>query len=380
MATSSRWKRFAFFERKNLSLPPSVVRDLIPPTANNRGGGGGGGNNRSRNTTSNDPRRIDATNPTSRKNGDDQYDEDGLSNDDENSGEYFSLVAASNVMLPPSLFSSEKGASVAAPSAASSLKVSGDSSKKNELGKDDDLVESDNIRGGGGAIRRGAGGDGASAMHAGLLALSTSSNGLTATNATGRGGGSERENNDNGLQLLFVSSRHTSHVHCVDVTIRCTPLNPLYSTTATSSNSTGVLPLTDRNDMSYPRDGDNFMGRHRGGGDSSNNNFTTSANAFASSSSSSHDRGRLQHGQPDGNINSSSNNAGAISTMNMEELDGWRGHYDPFGSCSGFDGVMKGGNTDRNVNTTSGAVVPSGATPSWPSSRRWPPPAPPAPR
>ena len=198
MATSSRWKRFAFFERKNLSLPPSVVRDLIPPTANNRGGGGGGGNNRSRNTTSNDPRRIDATNPTSRKNVDDQYQdeipspEDGLpsNSDDENSGDYFSLVAASNVMLPPSLFSSEKGASVAAPT-ASTVKVSGDSSKKNELGKADDLVESDNIRGGGGAIRRGAGGDGASAMHAGLLALSTSSNGLTATNATGRGGGSE---------------------------------------------------------------------------------------------------------------------------------------------------------------------------------------------
>jgi hypothetical protein len=30
MSTSSRWKRFVFFERKNLSLPPLVVRDLVP--------------------------------------------------------------------------------------------------------------------------------------------------------------------------------------------------------------------------------------------------------------------------------------------------------------------------------------------------------------
>ena len=75
-------------------------------------------------------------------------------------------------------------------------------------------------------------------MHAGMMAISSissssssSGNVFTAT----RGGEGGRTNNDNnGLQLLFVSSRHTSHVHCVDVTVQCTPSNPLHSTTTTT--------------------------------------------------------------------------------------------------------------------------------------------------
>mgnify|MGYP000206010161 FL=1 len=36
---SSRWKRFAFFDRKNLSLPPVVVKDIIPSkSSGNRSG------------------------------------------------------------------------------------------------------------------------------------------------------------------------------------------------------------------------------------------------------------------------------------------------------------------------------------------------------
>ncbi len=397
MATSSRWKRFAFFERKNLSLPPSVVRDLIPTTTTttttssatngSRDDRGGGGDKGKTTTTTSAARSSSSRKHYHVEEDEDQYphQDDGIIRypadgppdvDETASGEYFSLVAASNVMLPPSLFSSRREAAAAA-SSSSSPKGIGDSNNKNQTGNDDELIDGDALRGGLGATRRGAGGDGAAAMHAGLMAISSSS---SSSSSSGNGfmtRGREGEINDNGLQLLFVSSRHTSHVHCVDVTVRCTPSNPLYSTTttntATNTTTTGAQSLPNGNDRAYPHDDDNDMGRRRGS--NSNIDFSSSTNAFASSSLSSPNRGLLQDVPSKNNNYINNMNPGAMSTANLEELDGWRGHYNPFAPCGGGGGGDRGG--DR---ATVGGAVPGGgrATTSTFSSK--PPPPPPAPR
>jgi hypothetical protein len=103
---SSRWKRFAFFDRKNLSLPPAVVKDIIPSSSSSTN------NNKSISAAKNN------TSTTSDNNLDPQilYYYDIISSDVNHEsiedvvkvgcGEYFSFVGAINVSLPASLSSS----------------------------------------------------------------------------------------------------------------------------------------------------------------------------------------------------------------------------------------------------------------------------------
>ncbi|KAL9180902.1 hypothetical protein ACHAXT_009707 [Thalassiosira profunda] len=270
MASSARWKRFGFFERRTLALPPPVVRDLVPSkssAANSaRGGGGGGGTVSGEGALS--PENL--------------YRDDGEPTDDDRRrigrGDYFSFVAASGVGLPSSLSGGDDG----------------------ELGEEVGAV----------ATRRGAGGDGAPAMKAGLAALHGSTTAPEGggqpstkgfkTAAAANGGGGE-------LVLLFASSRRTSKVHCVDVTVRCTPANP-----------------HALEDPPPPAGG---AAEERAGTASS----ARGGSAFASSSV--------------GNESAALSNSNA-SLANPEELDGWRGHYDPFASAGGFIVGKKDGNSN----------------------------------
>ena len=295
---SSRWKRFAFFDRKNLSLPPPVAKDLIPSRSSNNGRVGRDNNNGSSAVDNNnlDPQflyREDAENESS-------YDCTKIG-----SGEYFSLVSANNVSLPASL------------SAGSDI-----------------VGEEDGAGMVAGATKRGAGGDGAPAMSAGLFALHSSTNNNANVNNVGspshtgsKKGGSSSSNtmtissqgsssgSGNGeLLLIFASSRNTSLVHCIDVTVRCTPSNPhclaIQHQEQNHEGGGGANTVPTANN-SFGIDGTN---------DGGYNAFASSNQTTASSSSAT-------------NRNNTNASSGAATP---EELDGWRGHYNPFDSCDGF--------------------------------------------
>ena len=230
---ASRWKRFAFFDRKNLSLPPAAVRDVVPS----------GGL---------DPTALYPEELQSSSSGDDL--------ERIGPGEYFSLVSASGVSLPGG-------------------------------GGDGD--------GDGVALERGTLGDAGAAFRTVLTAMDRADRASSVDPSDGRSGGgrggggvsrsdhaatvpSPGSGGTGPLQLLFVSSRNTSRVHCVDVTSRCTPSNPRRNEASNSAAGGGA-------------GGDGGEGVGDGGS-------TVASNA----------------GNPD-------------------EMDGWRGHYDPFRSSAGVN-------------------------------------------
>jgi hypothetical protein len=322
MSTSSRWRRFAFFERKNLSLPPLVVRDLVPatttaaPTAaaasnkrdntKDRGDDGSrrGSGNKGKDVNDNDDaldpkllyRRIINNNY---ENSDDEDEEWELTNEEFDRigiGEYFSLVAASNVSLSPP-----------------------------------PLPNPTSVGGGHTTVRAGVvtnSNDALAKMTAGLVALQASSSSSAAAAAA-----AATENNStttteeyNKLQLLFASSRNTSLVHCIDVTVRCTPMNPLLS----SSGSGGGEAHYQSQQLQQQQQ----QQQHQSSGGNIKDDTASTANVFARGSKSSTNN-------PSSNAfaSSSSSSSSTSSTTiaaHPEELDGWRGQYDPFLSCDGF--------------------------------------------
>ena len=163
---SSRWKRFAFFDRKNLSLPPAVVKDIIPSSSS---------------SSSNNSKSISSAknNTTSDNNLDPQilYYNDIISSDVNHEsiedvvkvgcGEYFSFVGATNVSLPASLSSNNIGVGddyhAGCGDGGDGIEAGAGGHSSNDDNNDDDGM--------GVATRRGVGGDGASAMNAGLIAL-----------------------------------------------------------------------------------------------------------------------------------------------------------------------------------------------------------------
>ena len=304
---SSRWKRFAFFDRKNLSLPPVVVKDIIPSKSS--------GNRGSTTSDNLDPKFLyqnELNNTTT----------EGESLEDVTkigSGEYFSLVAANNVSLPVSLSSGDEG--------TNDTGGDGASSQQQIMGV---------------ATKRGVGGDGAAAMNTSLIALRQQQQNISTDRISSRGGNSSTSNNvmtikhtntansnssegDGELLLLFASSRNTSLVHCIDVTLRCTPNNPhLSQQQQDTSDTANQIMLNDQAVIS------------------SNNN------AFASSSTTTNSPQRT----------STNNNS---TDTNVEDLDGWRGHYNPFTSCNGFITTQT-----KDVNLLGSSTV-SGMSPKLPS-------------
>ena len=303
-------RRFAFFDRKNLPLPSAVAKDLVPSSSSSSSGSGS--------DAALDPKLLYP-----------EESSDVKGRNDVGAGEYFTLVAATNVSLPSSLLSNPGTNTAAINNGAGSIP--------------NDAEE--------GAIKRGAGGDGAPAMQAGLLAMQLSSSatenesdstletikGNNQNNADnnmtirpeGESGGRSGGNGE--LQLLFASSRNTALVHVIDVTVRCTPKNP-----------------------HYVEDGSNQENGGAGNGlDGSGSAFTTKNSVDSS----------------DGNAtNATSAPLKKNDTANAEELDGWRGHYNPFLSANGF---ISDNAADRNNSSSSkGHNRPTSAVSTSKDSRR----------
>ena len=286
-------RRFAFFDRKNLPLPSAVVKDLVPSSSSSGGHEG--------------PLDLKSLYP------EESLNDSSSGRHDVGAGEYFTLVAATNVSLPSSL---------SAPNNTTSV-TSGSNTTTGEEG----------------AMKRGAGGDGAPAMQAGLLAMQQQQqqqappadtadsnntlqtiNGNIPSNANnnmtirpeGESGGRSGGNGE--LQLLFASSRNTSLVHVVDVTVRCTPKNP-----------------------HFVEDGSNQ--------DSGGSGVDGNSSAFASKGSVDSTDGSKN----DKASTTPSKNVTAVAA-NPEELDGWRGHYNPFLSANAF---IQDTSIERNTSTSS---------------------------
>jgi hypothetical protein len=306
-------RRFAFFDRKNLPLPSAVVKDLVPTftTTGSSSSGGGGGNDGPL-----DPKLLYPEESSSLNDGGGG----GGQRNDIGAGEYFTLVAATNVSLPSSLSAPTSTTTTTAAATA------GGTNTAEEVG----------------AMKRGAGGDGAPAMQAGLFAMQQQSPSSQSADSSGalqtiHGNNNQSNNNnmtirpegesggrsggDGELQLLFASSRNTSLVHVIDVTVRCTPKNPHYDDGSNQENELSGL----------------------GGSNSS---------AFAS-------KGSMDSNDPNNNnappaaAASSPSTKNTTTTANPEELDGWKGHYNPFLSANAFIQDTTSAAVDRNASSSS---------------------------
>jgi hypothetical protein len=345
MSTSTRWKRFAFFERKNLSLPPLAVRDLIPATRGGVGGGirkgggktnfvvvdddddggdGGGGRDKIDNDDPLDPkflyrRRFDHdVDDGDYDDGDGDDDDHGLLLNDEECdaigcGEYFSLVAASDVALPAKYYDNDDREVD-----ADYYEAAGRMKSRPAVG------------GMGGGMDDDGGGIGTSAMGAGLVALRAAARDATMMRSAGRGGGGMLTTRGDGggdigtLQLLFASSRNTSHVHCIDVTARCTPINAL--PVANDGRDGANVPV--RGGAGYSDDDANNNVNDRGGIDGDAFVISDERDIVVRKKMQQQLQ-RQQRARGGGKTNTTNDN----NKTNVEAHDGWRGRYDPFASC-----------------------------------------------
>ena len=148
----------------------------------------------------------------------------------------------------------------------------------------------------------------------------------------------QKSGNVNGsLVLAFLSSRAAHHVHCLDLTVRC---NPLHKSTSTAGVGTGVGTLGS---------GGTGSGTGTGGG--------------GRKSSARADRSR-----------------GAGSDGNEQELDGWRGYFQPFAYDFNPNSATGGASSDAanandnaslsGISTGIGAETSTSTTAIAPSSDR----------
>ena len=219
---ASRWKRFAFFDRKNLPLPPSVVSNLLPVELSRFKSGTTSSNNSSSSSDGNEV--CEALYP---------HEEEAEAHR-LGIGDYFSLCCG-----------------------------------EAELPKE--------VREG---VERNVAGEGLGGLLSAWMARRGEGGVEVAVDSASSDGGGSDDNAT--LQLVLVSSRNTHLIHCIDVTGRCTPTNPQLNQKRSN----------DRRDA-----------------------FQT---------------------------NNDVDEEGTV-----EELDGWRGYFDPF---------SEGKKSTTNANTTAAAV------------------------
>lgn len=175
---------------------------------------------------------------------------------------------------------------------------------------DDLLVDND----GGAAVPRRTVGEGVSAMLAGRMARSSGDD-VQSRDATNTHYGADKDdgsNDEDALQLLYISSRNTFQIHCIDITSRCTPSNPKKQQRGTNDTTTA-----------------------------------TNANAAVAN------RDAFRE-------NDTGNNTANDNDYNAEELDGWRGYYNPF-----HDGLVNANatvNTNTNNNSNNNKSISSKQT------------------
>jgi len=207
---SSRWKRFAFFDRKNLKIPAPIFDDILPPDNNQ-----------------NDRRNLINTNNST--------------NDRNSIAESVSLAVIN-------------GAGV--PYASLPEQPSGDDPRLGVLGMAATLEACNQY--GGGANKSTDTDDDINTHEGQLLASSFQFSSSGQTLATPAGIQKKSGNVNGSLVLAFISSRSTRRVHCIDLTVRCNPIHDLTSSPSTSHNIDGMLERNDDKMLPSGRDGHDF--------------------------------------------------------------------------------------------------------------------------
>jgi len=238
---SSRWKRFAFFDRRNLSLPQPVVDDIFQSRVSPHHNAPAVGNSR---------------NVGSNRNNGGIYQTDA-DNDVLDKGDCVSLAVTNGAGIPFATLSSESS---------------------------DNESTSTGVKGMYGTLSACA--DDArnppdtTAAQQGVFQFSSSGQPLSVPND---GNAVKSGNVEGSLILAFLSSRAVENVHCVDLTVRCNPIN--HVSAAAGANDGSVGGVSGSNREVYPAGKANNV---EGGGRSIKND------------------------------------------LELEDMDGWRGYFQPF--------------------------------------------------
>jgi len=281
---SSRWKRFAFFDRRNLSLPQPVIDDILQPNLSPDQNAQVVGNNRS-------------AGGSNRNNGSIYQTE--AENDVLGKGECVSLAVTNGGGIPFASLSENKD-----PSASMGVKgMYGTLSACAEDGTNPPTTTENQ-----GSFQFSPSGQPLSVPNDGSVKLQS--------HATKRG------NVEGSLILAFVSSRAVENVHCVDLTMRCNPINHVSPAAGANEGGGG--------------------GSSGGGGGSSGGGGGTNREKYHA--------GIVKNTE-----------GGGMSIKNdleLEDLDGWRGYFQPFAHGSTRDEMhVKNSNPVSSVGSVSTATV-----------------------
>mmetsp|Transcript_16089 Transcript_16089/g.34737 ORF Transcript_16089/g.34737 Transcript_16089/m.34737 type:complete len:273 (+) Transcript_16089:79-897(+) len=212
---SSRWKRFAFFDRKNLSLPPAVVKDLIPPkssiprSVNSSTGGTNDSNNNNNNNNNNNGEAASSSSANSGgivSNGNDGN--DGNGNNGNNGNNHHQEVDAA-LLKRKAIQSIMRDASLTDLERRLRIQQLMDGSSK---------ASSSNNGNQGGSVGGAGGGIGGIGGICTILGRSSSGNSSGLPLLFGSGGANNNNNNNNGrnnppkiLQILIPTRPTTRH-------------------------------------------------------------------------------------------------------------------------------------------------------------------------
>ena len=207
---SSRWKRFAFFDRNNLKLPLPIVQDILPPNNNNNN------NNEASLVSSYSNNNTNLNNNHSNKN--DKSNRLELS-------ENVSLVVVNGAGIPYASIPENKsnaGMALSLHSCNHNQIMSHESEKEDEH-RDQSHNKNNNNN------------------NNNTFSFTSTGQTLAVPNNVQKKHG----NVDGSLVLAFIASKSSSRVHCVDLTIRCNPIQESKSsmtagTTGTDASAAGA--------------------------------------------------------------------------------------------------------------------------------------------
>jgi vacuolar protein sorting-associated protein 11 len=263
---SSRWKRFAFFERQALNLPGEVLDDLIPPEDGSNAGQAGGGSSRPHRSL-----RSLLSSSSGGTGGPQQPPPNALTPAGPAVGDLVSLVVTT-AALPTStrsaggygkagMVSDDAAAAALAARRDTAAAVASSSSSSNQSSSLDAMwctlaacaapasgVEDPSSRAPPPVIplpsQAAAAGPATAATLPNDGIQPTDTSGSTTSRGGGAGAAAAAAVID-GLVLAFVSSRETELVHCVDLTVRCNPSRPQPDPFAASSGRAATDALEE---------------------------------------------------------------------------------------------------------------------------------------
>ncbi len=230
------WKRFAFFERNNLTLPPAVLEDVLPS-----------------HLFADDP-----DSPRNNNNSNNNNNNNASKNSVELKGDRISLAVVNGAGVPIASITESLDPSLGVNGMIHTLSAS---STYGHQTKDDKATKASVEMDGSGAAKE-------------MFQFSGSGQTLSIPQSAQKNG-----NVNGSLVLAFLSSKAAHHVHCLDLTVRC---NPLHRSSLGGSGS--------------------GSGSGKGGSSSGGLMVTTPKPASLS----------------------------MVGKTNEQDLDGWRGYFQPF--------------------------------------------------